>query len=50
MYLKNGDNLSMTMNTKEFDETIVYKGQGAEENNFMVQKALKDEQFEINCF
>ena len=50
MYLKNGDNLSMTMNTKEFDETIVYKGQGAEENNFMVQKALKDEQFELTAF
>ncbi|WP_339887386.1 TlpA disulfide reductase family protein [uncultured Flavobacterium sp.] len=50
MYLKNGDNLSMTMNTKEFDETIVYKGQGAEENNFMVQKALKDEQFELIAF
>ncbi|WP_339887340.1 TlpA disulfide reductase family protein [uncultured Flavobacterium sp.] len=50
MYLKNGDDLSMTMNAKEFDETIVYKGKGAAENNFMVQKALKDEQFELTAF
>ena len=50
MYLKNGDDLSMTMNTKEFDETIVYKGKGAEENNFMAKKALKDEQFELTAF
>lgn len=50
MYLKNGDDLSMSMNTKEFDESIVYKGKGAEENNFMVQKALSDEQFELTAF
>lgn len=50
MYLKNGDDLSMTLNTKEFDETIVYKGKGSNENNFMAQKALKDEQFELTAF
>ena len=47
MYLKDGDNLFMTMNTEAFDETIVYKGKGAAENNFMAQKALKDEKFEL---
>tara|TARA_B110000503_G_scaffold143430_1_gene244820 strand:- start:3302 stop:4297 length:996 start_codon:yes stop_codon:yes gene_type:complete len=47
MYLKDGDNLFMTMNTEAFDETIVYKGKGADENNFMAQKALKDEKFEL---
>jgi thiol-disulfide isomerase/thioredoxin len=50
MYLKQGDDLSMTMNAKEFDESIFYKGKGAEENNFMVQKALKDEQFQFTAF
>ena len=50
MYLKNGDDLTMTLNTKEFDETIVYKGKGADENNFLAQKALKDEQFELTAF
>lgn len=50
MYLKNGDDLSLTLNTKEFDESISYKGKGAEENNFMAQKALKDEQFELTAF
>lgn len=50
LYLKDGDDLSLTMNTKEFDESIVYKGKGAGENNFMAQKALKDEQFELTAF
>lgn len=50
MYLKNGDDLLLTLNTKEFDETIVYKGKGAEENNLMAQKALSDEKFELTAF
>lgn len=50
MYLKDGDDLSMTMNAKEFDETIVYNGKGADENNFLAQKALKDEQFQLTAF
>jgi thiol-disulfide isomerase/thioredoxin len=50
MYLKNGDDLTLTLNTKEFDETIAYKGKGANENNFLAQKSLKDEQFELTAF
>lgn len=50
MYLKNGDNLFLTLNTKEFDETIVYKGIGADENNFLAQKSLNDEKFELTAF
>lgn len=50
MYLKNGYDLTMTMDAKAFDESIVYKGKGAVENNFMAQKALKDEKFELTAF
>jgi len=48
LFLKNGYNLTMTLDAKEFDETIVYKGNGEKENNYLAQKALSDEQFEMN--
>jgi hypothetical protein len=47
LYLKDGDDLNLTMNAAEFDETIVYKGKGEKENNFLAQKALTDEAFEL---
>lgn len=46
MYLKNGYDLNMKMDAKMFDESIVYSGEGANENNFLAQKALTDEVFE----
>lgn len=46
LFLKNGYNLKLTMDAKEFDESIVYSGKGAKENNFLAQKALSDENFE----
>ena len=48
LFLKDGDDLKLTMNAKEFDETIVYKGKGAEESNYLAQKALTDEKFEMS--
>ena len=33
----------MTLNTNEFDETIKYTGAGSNENNYLVQKFLKNE-------
>lgn len=48
LFLKNGYNLSLTLDAKDFDETIVFKGNGANENNYLAQKALSDEQFEMN--
>lgn len=47
MFLKNGYDLTLTLDTKDFDETIVYKGKGAIENNYLAQKALSDEKFEM---
>lgn len=45
LFLKNGYDLSITMDAKEFDETIFYRGAGAQENNFLAKKALDDEVF-----
>jgi thiol-disulfide isomerase/thioredoxin len=43
MYLCPGDSIFMTLNTEAFDETISYKGTGAERNNFMAEFYLKFE-------
>lgn len=43
IFLKNGYDLTLTMDTKEFDESIKYTGEGSENNNFLAQKALKEE-------
>ncbi|MFY0482557.1 TlpA family protein disulfide reductase [Flavobacterium sp. PLA-1-15] len=48
LYLKNGYDLKMKLNAKEFDETIVYEGKGAKENNFLAQNALYEEQFDYD--
>ncbi len=43
VYLKNGYELKLTLNTEEFDESITYSGTGAENNNFIAKKALMEE-------
>jgi len=43
LYLKNGFDLNMTLDTAMFDETIVYKGKGANENNALAANALEEE-------
>ncbi len=43
MYLKNGYNINLKMDAKEFDESIVYSGNGSDANNFLVQKYLVKE-------
>lgn len=48
IYLKNGFDLKMKLNAKEFDETIVYEGKGAKENNFLAQNALYEEEFDYD--
>lgn len=48
MYLENGYNLHLTLDTKEFDETIVYSGKGAEPNNYLAQKFLANEKVTSN--
>ncbi len=43
IYLQNGYDLNMTLDTKMFDETIQYSGRGAETNNYFAKKALMEE-------
>ncbi|WP_119788955.1 TlpA family protein disulfide reductase [Flavobacterium anhuiense] len=50
LYLKPNSEVNLTMNAKEFDETIVYKGKGVDESNFLAQQALKDESFQKDAF
>lgn len=45
LFLRNGDNVNMTLDTKLFDETISFKGNGAKESNFLAKKALMKENF-----
>ena len=45
LYLKNGYNLNMKMNSKEFDESIIYKGKGEAENNVLVKRTLLFEKY-----
>jgi thiol-disulfide isomerase/thioredoxin len=41
MYVKNGDNITLNMDAKEFDETVAYTGSAA--SNFLAQKFLVKE-------
>ena len=45
LYLKNGYNLKMKMDAKEFDESIVYVGKGEAENNVLVKRTLLFEKY-----
>ncbi len=45
LFLKNGYDLVMTMDAKQFDESIAYTGAGSKENNILAKKALDDEKF-----
>lgn len=49
LYLKNGYDLQISLDTKEFDETIGYKGRGAEANNYLAKKALLNEKMFLDA-
>lgn len=42
-YLKNGYNMKITFDTKQWDETMTCKGEGAIPNNYLFKKALYTE-------
>ena len=48
LYLKNNFNLKLKMDAKQFDESIVYTGVGAVENNFLAQNAVSESKFDYN--
>jgi hypothetical protein len=43
LYLEPGYDLNLTIDTEEFDESIVYKGIGEKPNNFLAKYYLYDE-------
>ncbi|MCF6131224.1 TlpA family protein disulfide reductase [Flavobacterium wongokense] len=48
LYLKNGYDLSMTMDASKFDETIKFTGKGAKENNYLAEETMAEEKFEFD--
>ncbi|MDC1162023.1 TlpA disulfide reductase family protein [Tenacibaculum sp.] len=44
-YLRNGDNIVMSLDTKQFDETISFSGKGADESNYIAKSMLLREDF-----
>jgi thiol-disulfide isomerase/thioredoxin len=48
LFLKNGYNLKLKMDAQQFDESIVYTGIGAGENNFLAQNAISDSKYDYN--
>lgn len=45
LYLRNGYSIKLKMDAKLFDESIVYSGIGALENNVLAKRILEDEQY-----
>jgi thiol-disulfide isomerase/thioredoxin len=43
IFLKNGYDIKMTLDTKMFDESAKYTGTGSENSNFLAQKSLMEE-------
>ncbi len=43
LYLKNGANVTMTIDTKEFDETVTFSGEGSDESSFLAKSSLLQE-------
>ena len=44
IFLKNGFDITVTLDTKEFDETVKYSGTGAEHSNFLAKNNLMQEE------
>jgi thiol-disulfide isomerase/thioredoxin len=44
LYLHPGDQLKVNLDTEKFDESLKYEGEGAQINNYLVQRYLLDEE------
>jgi thiol-disulfide isomerase/thioredoxin len=49
LYLKPGFDLKMSLDGKQFDETIKFTGKGANENNFIAEHALAEEKVDYEA-
>ena len=45
LYLKNGFDLSLTMDAQHFDESLKFTGKGEKENNFLANETREDSKF-----
>ena len=45
LYLEPGDNVTLTLNPEQFDETLRLAGNGAEESNYLLAKYLLNEKY-----
>ena len=43
VYFEKNDSLMVTINTKEFDQSVVFSGRGDDKNNFLMELYLKNE-------
>ncbi|MBJ6367288.1 TlpA family protein disulfide reductase [Snuella sedimenti] len=48
IFLENGFDIKLTLDTKQFDETITYSGIGEDVNNYLAKKALLQEKVLYN--
>lgn len=45
LFLRNGDEIKLSLDTNQFDETIVFTGKGSDESNFMAKSSIIQEEF-----
>lgn len=50
LFLNPNSEVNLTMDAKQFDETIVYKGKGVNESNFLAKYFLQNEKFQEEAF
>ena len=50
VFLEPGDSVSVFVNTKDFDESLTYHGNGAKKNNFLIRSFLKNEKDELKSY
>jgi len=48
LFIAPGDSLFLTLNTKMFDETITYTGQGAAKNNYLKERFMDNEKVNMD--
>lgn len=48
LFLKNGYDLKLKMDAKQFDESIKYTGKGEAENNFLAQSTIAESTFKYD--
>ena len=50
VFLEPGDSVNVFVNTKDFDESLTYHGNGAKKNNFLIRSFLKNEKDELKSY